>query len=105
MNITPDYYTTTSGGIWLPWTFGELKNVPPIYNTHEPTASFRSVLDAPKDYRKGQEPCVAKEFMIELHSFAVGNPMDTSRGGYARWDSYNGWTTSPEDVADMDKGR
>ena len=85
--LWPTHYTNRDGGTWILW----------------PKGSYVSEALL----KKMQEEEDRQPIMIygdHIYSLAFHDPMENPRGGFARWDCINGWTTTIEEAEEKDTG-
>ena len=93
--LLPTHYTQEEGGVWKVYR-GQVITKKELKINHELC----------KDgFAKFFLPVTRRGKRSYIHSLAFANPLGAVRGAYARWDCLNGWTTTIEDVEEMDSGR
>lgn len=93
--LTPIRYTSHEGGAWRPWEGGSIQEFELLLMTNSKNAyPYKDpVFGFPHPFR-----------LTTIHSLAFHDPIDKPMNSYARWDCINGWTTTLEEIEEMNKG-
>ncbi len=91
--ITPTHFTVFDGGKWEEWKGDPVSKIKLDNMSYEKVHKTKQVAIGYNNI-----------YLQHLHSLAFSYSIGTPRGGFARWDCVNGWTTTLEDIETMNDG-